>query len=65
MFVSFGHDEEKIKLKEKFKLIMNKNFGAQTEKSNFGDPKTRKEMNGYVDEFTDQKSKDLLSEGNA
>ena len=56
--------EDKINLKEKFKTVVERNFGAQAIEVNFDDPKTREKINGEVEELTNKKIKDLLSKGN-
>ena len=59
--VNLYYVEEKVEINEKFQAVMEKTFGAQAKRVNFGDPQTRKEINSYVEELTNKKMKDLLS----
>jgi len=57
--------KDQFEMKEQFQSILQKNFGAQAENVNFGDPETaRTKINSDVEEFTNKKIQDLLSEGN-
>jgi len=54
---------ENYKILESYSTLLEKYFGATLELKNFGDDKTRIDINKWVEEQTESKIKDLIPQG--